>query len=122
MEKFLSIAKTLGWEPVVENILVFKKDLGENIRINFTTSPLADLYMDSDNVDKKFVDRYINYICCSTVVSKKDAEWATLVLISDFYGHRGDFENEVYWAKKAYCTNPNIDTIVFPRYVIDAIK
>lgn len=121
MNKFLKIAKEIGWEQIEENILVFRsrdKDKNGYYSINFVTCSSYDNFdLNDERISKDFVKNYIMKICCSNKCKEENLNWVEPLIISDYFAHRLDYEKELIWAKKAMKENPKLNIEQFSKQI-----
>lgn len=120
MDKFLVVALNLGWKQVAKDVMVFQKeDKDDYFNINFVTCGSYDNFdLDDERIDKEFVNNYLYKIGCCNKVKKSSLSWAIPLLISDYFGHRGDKPKEIEWAKKAIKIKGDLFPNSFPKYLI----
>jgi len=123
MKRFLKIAKDLGWYQVDKDIMVFKKqDRDGYFNINFVTCDSYDNFdLDDTRIDETFVNNYLCKIGCCNKVKLESLVWGIPLLISDYFGHRGDREKEIEWAKKAIEIKPDLLPNGFPSYLVSSL-
>lgn len=121
MDKFFKVASKLGWKQVVKGIMVFKKDGKDGyVNINFVTEKSYDNFnLNDKRIDEEFVNNYLCKIGCCNKVKKSYLEWAIPLLISDYFGHRFNISEQVFWAKKAIKIKPELFPNAFSKYLLE---
>jgi hypothetical protein len=122
--RFLRIASELGWEQVEEDVMVFKRASKDDyVDVNFVTCQSYDNFdLDDERIDSTFVNNYICKIGCCNKVKKEHIAWGIPLLISDYFGHRGNREEELLWAKKAVGVKLDLFPNAFPRHLADKLN
>jgi hypothetical protein len=125
MSKFIEIAKELGWEQIEKGILVFKStetDRNGYYSINFVAGDSYDNFdLDDDRITEEFVNNYIKKIACCNKCTINRLNEVKPMIISDYFAHRMDRENELKWAKRTIVENPEINKNVFPESIRDLL-
>ena len=125
--RFVEIAKELGWDQIEEGILVFKKVspiwVDTTYVISFVTDPSYDNFdPNGSEINTEFVSRYIERIGCTNFVRGEILAWKEAILVSDYFYHRRDFKNELIWARKAMKINPDLKPSRFSKTIEKDLK
>jgi len=108
-----SYLKSLGWERVYKGIDLFR-------RREFIAFPPVPFDF-STLITEKYTRMFIYNICCHTIISEEDQHFGIPILVSDFFAHRGDMDNELIWATVAMKENPNIKPTMFSLKIRDKL-
>lgn len=115
MNKFDEIAKELGWTKPYKTVSLwyrnYKRDSEKLIAV-FDINSTYDLFKNEIRLDEKYVKGSLNFFPQS-IFEKANKKWILPLLSSDYFAHRGDFKNELIWAKKAMKQNKKLTPLQF---------
>jgi hypothetical protein len=123
MTKFDKIVGKLGWERYRENIFLFVTKAEDSNGYLTCAFPAAEGYdnFDENKVDKQFVNDLIYKICSHTKFEAKNTKWVLPMLVSDYFAHRFDWDNELIWAKIAMKNNSKFTKKHFSHKIEDKL-
>jgi hypothetical protein len=115
--KFDKIALELGWSKPNEEVpLWFREHKKGLLKAVFDINNNYDIFKNHEKIDNDFVNHSLNF-CPSSIFKKENENWCIPLLSSDYFAHKNDFENELFWAKKAMEQNENLTPLQFSKQI-----
>lgn len=112
MNKFDKIALMLGWDKPYKSIPLWCQEHKKGIRACFDINYNYDRFKDDIRIDVDFVKGSLNFYS-KTIFKKENSNWVIPMLVSDYFAHREDWDNELIWAKKAMKQNKKLTPLQF---------
>lgn len=110
MTNFNKITLDLGWTIPYENVGLYYKYIDSD-----KIKAVIDIgnYSSMDSVDTDFVNNTLEKHFNKNIFKKENINWCLPLLASDYFAHKADFDNELFWAKKAINENNKLTPLQF---------
>lgn len=121
MSKFDDLAADLGWIKPYSDIHLWYRPSSDLYTAVFYMADIYESYVVTEELLTSDIVGKGLEIMPTTKFKKESLDWVVPMLISDYFYHKRDFENELIWAKKTIQINPKINVNSFSSRIQDKL-